>query len=542
MINIENFKKIFIPAFLFSLIFIGELRAQDSTFYRPLRRQPLITPADSARSIESLVREIKNILNDKAVRKSKYAIGIYSLDTKKMLYEYGLDRLLTPASNTKLFTSFAALTSMGFDYRINTSVYTDGTVLNDTLLKGNIYLVGHGDALLSVPDVDSLAVQIAETGIKAISGGVFADGTFFDNMTDRKVYSGDRDRVQKLPPVTGLSIERNVATIKVTAEGNAGDYVDVEIIPDSESFSKYVTAKVRGYRKSGMIESIPEFEEAGSFELQRMGDALPLPPYRRRSVRVSMKMLKDGRQQFRVSGYLYANRSYSYRYHIEKPELAAAGLLKSLLKDKGIDVRGDIAEKPLTGIDSTVMPVLVAQFNRPQIDIIKILNKDSDNYLAENIYKMIGAYAGNYDDNAEASRKVIMKELTNLGIECEGCKLNDGSGLSRRNLVKGRAVLELLINASKMPFYNLFDSTMSFAGVDGTLEKRMKMTTAQANLHGKTGTLRNVSALSGYVRTLDNERLAFAFIFNGSYVSAYKDTEDKLGILLSQFFYFNEEH
>jgi len=86
-----------------------------------------------------------------------------------------------------------------------------------------------------------------------------------------------------------------------------------------------------------------------------------------------------------------------------------------------------------------------------------------------------------------------------------------------------------------MPFYKNLDSSLSIAGIDGTLSKRMQNTLAMNNLRAKTGTLRNVSSLAGYVNTKNNDTLIFAFIFNGANVGAYKQIENKLGELLSTY-------
>ena len=85
------------------------------------------------------------------------------------------------------------------------------------------------------------------------------------------------------------------------------------------------------------------------------------------------------------------------------------------------------------------------------------------------------------------------------------------------------------------------DTCLSIAGTDGTLRGRMTGTLAENNLHAKTGTHGNVSALAGVVKTLDGEPIAFSFIFNGSNVGVYKQIENQLGILISEFFYFNRE-
>ncbi|MBL7998993.1 MAG: D-alanyl-D-alanine carboxypeptidase, partial [Candidatus Kapabacteria bacterium] len=119
----------------------------------------------------------------------------------------------------------------------------------------------------------------------------------------------------------------------------------------------------------------------------------------------------------------------------------------------------------------------------------------------------------------------------------EGCQLFDGSGLSRRNKTSPMQQLNLLKYIAQQPFGGVFYSTLSIAGVDGTLGRRMRGTAAESNVHAKTGTHANVSALSGYTRTRDGERIAFSFQWNGNNVGMYKYLENLLAIQLSEFSY-----
>ena len=179
----------------------------------------------------------------------------------------------------------------------------------------------------------------------------------------------------------------------------------------------------------------------------------------------------------------------------------------------------------------------IAEVNRPLMDLIYLTNKNSDNYLAETIFKMTGAYAGNHLNNGKSSKEKLKNIFNKYNIPCTDCLINDGSGLSRRNVVTVDGILHLLIESKHLNFGNELDSSLSIAGIDGTLINRMKNSMAENNLRAKTGTLRNTSALSGFVQTQDDELLAFSFVFNGPSVGSYKQIENKLGELLANFKY-----
>jgi PBP4 family serine-type D-alanyl-D-alanine carboxypeptidase len=218
-----------------------------------------------------------------------------------------------------------------------------------------------------------------------------------------------------------------------------------------------------------------------------------------------------------------------------------AGTFKRILTHNGIVVNGTFGEKELKSSNNSKQ-YLIAENERYLVDIISPTMKNSDNYLAENVFKIIGANSGKMRDNAKEAKQIILKVLDTINVPCMDCQFNDGSGLSRRNKVSAESVIRLLESTYYSPLRHILDTTMAIAGYDGTIRNRMIGTLAEQNLKAKTGTHSNVSGLSGLVKTLDGEQLAFSFIFNGGNVGVYKQIENQLGILLSEFFYFNREN
>jgi D-alanyl-D-alanine carboxypeptidase/D-alanyl-D-alanine-endopeptidase (penicillin-binding protein 4) len=128
-----------------------------------------------------------------------------------------------------------------------------------------------------------------------------------------------------------------------------------------------------------------------------------------------------------------------------------------------------------------------------------------------------------------------MLSLSTLGLDTASLNFFDGSGLSRRNKISSRLLCDMLAKVSEKDYYQEFDSTLSIAGFDGTISKRFHNTKARLNLRAKTGTHSNVSALAGYVRSSEGERLCFAFIFNGPSVGQYKYIENEIGRMLAEY-------
>lgn len=498
---------------------------------------PLISKSDSAHSLKALERDIDNIIKREGIIDSDFSIAVYSLDEGKYLYKKNELKSLTPASTTKIITSFAVLNVLK-DLQITTPIYHNGKIINGTL-HGDLIIYGMGDPLLTQRDFDSISVVIKNKGIKTVTGNIYVDDSYFDNQTSRFKYSRDDDEVEPLAPITPLSIERNKALVTVRG-GKSGSFLDCDVYPSSESLKYLVYGKTTGYFDKFPTE---EWNYVEPIVSQAYGDAYNNSMNSNDAFRVSISSsLNDENEQiFIVRGNLRKGRSRAYRYYLKDPAIATAGVLKTSLSNVGVKVLGGL-EKCSENQKSFNSKNTLGVIKRDIFDVLEVLNKNSDNYIAENLFKIIGANNKLYDDNYFGAQDLTYTILKKQNIPTKGIYINDGSGLSRRNLLTTETLIRILENVSKKNYGEKFIKCLAVAGEDGTLRKRMKNTAAEDILIGKTGTLRNVSALAGVTTTLDGEKLAYSFIFNGNSVSKYKSIENELGELISQFFYFNEEH
>lgn len=466
-----------------------------------LAKNSRLSTQDSTSNIRGLQLQIDALLADKSLQKSKFGVSIYSLDSRKNYYAKNAGALLIPASTTKLFSTFSAMYKLGGNANIATQIFSDAPSPQNGVLNGNIYLYGGGDPLFSIADIDALVNQLKKLGIKKINGSVYADASYFDQVMNRQQYSGDADEVEPLAPISALTLchsaGRNVVQVVVTC--NSAGKISAQTIPASDAFVISNQATV-GSRKRGWKISISQ--SAGT----------------------------NGKQIFTVRGTLSPKKSATYGFNIQNPAFVCAGVLHKRLEAGGINVRGTSGNqfKPANA-------QLLTAVYRPLKDIITFINKNSDNFAAEHIFKCIGAFCGDHKTTAKTSVSAIKTTMDEKSIPCQNCSFNDGSGLSRRNVVSADAEARLLAEAAETQFAAEFKNSFPIAGKDGTLRKRMKKTPAEGNLCAKTGTHKNVSALAGYVTTHDGERLVFSFIFNGNAVHQYKQIENKIGELLAGF-------
>jgi D-alanyl-D-alanine carboxypeptidase len=585
-----RFYILFSAVFFSSFTFFHSQEIQDDTYEDDSTAQGNSVPVTFG--IENLQRRLEAIVSNPTLKNSKFGVSVYSIDKNRFYYQKNGDQLLTPASTTKLFSTYAAFHTMD-SVGIQTSVYADGPIKNG-VLDGNLYIVCRGDAFLNVRDLEMLADRVLRSGIKKVNGSVFADKSFFDENSDRFRYSGDRDAVVPIPPIEAFSLNQNSVTVLVSSTSISGAPLRVQTIPVSDAFTvegqvfsagqavaesdgatpvqaaSVVTVPQRKVAPKKVVKKAPVkavtkkkvtkkpapkapvkkttkkkraeiFDEENDFQ-NRYGDMLIAQRGRRRPARraaaprqsliVTSEVLPNGVQNFKVSGTLPPSTTRSYKFTIKHPDLAVAGTLRSRLIASGIEIAG----KEVGIATRSEKAYEIAEFKRQLVGTIEIVNKQSHNWYAEHIFRMVGGHNNDGKmSTAQSAKNAIFKAMSDAKIPCNGCVINDGSGLSRRNLLTTNAEALLLASAAKQPWGDKYMGSMSIAGEDGTLRKRMRETAAEKNIKAKTGTLNNVSALAGYVRTADGELLSFAVISNGPSVGLYKQIENQVGATLAGF-------
>lgn len=220
--------------------------------------------------------------------------------------------------------------------------------------------------------------------------------------------------------------------------------------------------------------------------------------------------------------------------------LACGHLLKSLFIEKGIKVTGEV----VSGTVPSDTQIVAKHLSPPLADIIRLMNKPSDNWIAELLFKTIGAEVVGEPGTWKKGRQAVTEYLSEIMDEPPMHRLIDGSGLSRYNLLNAELLTNLLVymyqNFELMPEYL---SSLPIAGVDGTLRDRMQGVSAEKMLRAKTGTLSGVSALAGYTITADDEVLAFGILISHyiGHPALGRSIQDRIGNYLTGFRRRSEE-
>jgi len=216
--------------------------------------------------------------------------------------------------------------------------------------------------------------------------------------------------------------------------------------------------------------------------------------------------------------------------YVPDPSLAAANALTRQLRAAGVRV----AHAPVRGVAPITATLACTELSAPLGRVLAAMNKPSDNFLAEELLKGLGAGFGAGGSTASGA-DVAAQFLHSIDVS-EGFRIRDGSGLSYQDKLTARVVLRILGAMARRADFPVFRRSLSIAGVDGTLKYRMRGTLAAGNVRAKTGTLDAASSLSGYVTTANGHTLSFAMLMNGSPVPAAQAhaAQDAVAVLLAR--------
>ena len=463
---------------------------------RQAEHLPGVSPlaALSSSRYPELKAQIDAALQDSLFPPANIGIKVVSLAAGDTLYELNPAMLFTPASNEKLFTSAAALADLGNSFQFVTRASIDST---DSL----IFIKGSGDPLLSTDDLDSLARVISSKLPAASRWTLAGDVSYFDSLYWGEGWMWDDEQEDYNMAVSPLSVNSNAITIQIRP-------------------GKLEDAPVR-------VRTIPQTGYVSIVSTATTPVDTPVIP-----LKVSRDCLERSNRIDITGQMLHRDSLFERHLSVWQPERYTLTLLAEHLQAYGISIKG-------IAID-TVRPssILLAEFSHRLDSVLTYQNKESDNLSAENVLKTLSAERNGLPGRWRSGVLLVKQFLSSIGVDTTKLMMVDGSGLSRYNLTSPDIIVRLLeAMHERIDLFETFYNSLPIAGVDGTLSTRMRGTSAEGNLHAKTGTLTGASSLSGYVRTADNDTLAFSILINNyaSTVRAYRQVEDRIGVILSRF-------
>ena len=300
-------------------------------------------------------RSVTNILSNSCLRKNNYGIKIYSLDRGETLYEIRSKKLLIPASNAKVITTAVALKYLGPNYRFSTQIYTDG-ILENQVLKGNLYIKGSGDPKLVTEQLWLLVNELRNLPLKQIKGNIIGDDSFFDKKKRIKTWIKNPGAQAYEAPLGSLSFNFNTTKVYVSPGRKVGDQPEIVIEPENE----YIKLE---------------------------NNARTLKPGRRKRLIVN-RVDKEDHDLITISGGINLGQPRAkYFLNITKPTEYTLNIFKSYIALAGIKFDGKLlkGKLPENALE------LYTHEGEPLALALRGLNKFSNNFVAEQILKTIAA-------------------------------------------------------------------------------------------------------------------------------------------------------
>ncbi len=434
----------------------------------------------------ALREAIDAVVARSALAGARVGICVLSLDTGATLYARDADTLLNPASNVKLFTSAAALARLGPEYRFETEAWLDAAGLNGGHPRA-LYLRGKGDPTLTTERLWVLAGDLQHLGLKRV-GDLVLDESWFDAERIGAGFDQESGDKSYLAPAGALSLNFNTVAVHVAPGERRGAAGRVELEPDSSYFELVNRTRTvgTGAARRVMVSSMPGGQ--------------------------------GGRQRIVVEGRLPAGGRPAVSWRkIDDPAQYLGQTLRRLLELRGVRVTGKVR---LGAVPEGAQLFHVAE-SEPLSDVVRRLSKSSNNFIAEQLLKTLGAAAAGPPGSWASGLTAVEGFLSSLGLRRGSYVMKNGSGLNDANRFSARQTARLLAALwRRFPLAPEFLASLPVAGKDGTMRWRLEGPETAGRVRAKTGSLDGVNSLSGYVETVDGERLAFAILVNDAPVKA----------------------
>jgi len=502
----------------------------------------LLTPAfagnnQKPQSVAKLNHDIATILDDPDSDRAFWGIYAISLDSGKTILALNPDKLFTPASNAKLFTTAAVFGLIGPDYRFKTTVETLGSLDKYGRLNSDLALVGRGDPNLSgrvlpynmhterkappIQVLTELADQLVQHGLKYVDGDVVADDSYFVWERYDEGWSQDDLAREWGAPVSALTINDNVIFVNIMPADRPGERAFLNITP----FPEY-------YKIDNRVMTTPQGSGPRTVSINR----------------------EPGSNQLTFWGNIpQDDPGFGEALAIEDPADFSARLFRQLLEQRGVTIYGrartrhtELASTRTFSVTSlasgggdtarppNLSPMVLASYqSQPLAQDLRVINKVSQNLHAELMLRLLGKEKGT-SGSIEGGLEVMRGFLVSAGVKADQFVFYDGSGLSREDLVTPQAIVTLLRYCRQQSWGQAYEDTLPIAGLDGSLADRFRNTPASGVVHAKTGSLAHVYSLAGYATAQSGEHIAFAVMTNNNNMPTKKalDTIDRIVVRL----------
>lgn len=439
--------------------------------------------------------DITAAIRNSAFNQRSTSIAVADAATGQMLASHQADMPLNPASCAKILTSAAAISLLGPKYTLSTGFFADSAPTGGVV--NTLYVTGNGDPSLVTEELLVMAQHLREKGLRRITNSIVIDDSYFDSHEyPRKNGNNGRAYTAK---TSAVSVNFNSIGVKVSPGRKTGAPGIVELDPP-----------VEGIKIINKLVTRPRF-----------------------SVSIALKKNKDSNSEsVVVTGRIPASAGpQTFWRSVGDPVANAGRVIAYALKQNGIAVSGTIksGKVPQGAHKISIEP------SRPLSEIIADMNKNSNNFMAEQLLKHIGAVKRGAPGSTEKGVEAVEEFLASIGISRGTYEIENGSGLSDYTRISAQQLVKVLVAVYKnRAIRDDFIASLSILGVDGTTKRWGRAANELVgSVYAKTGTLNGVSTLAGFAPMQNGKMAAFAILANDLQKGAARAHEAELAVVRS---------
>lgn len=428
----------------------------------------------------TLPSAIESMIHKHKIKRSNVSVYIKEAGKNRVVAALNIDKEMTPASVIKVYSTYAALLELGYNYRWPTKFYYTGRLKNG-ILHGNLIIKGFGDPTLKTSDIKPIVSALKAKGIRKIEGNIVIDRHYFtvpkrdSSHFDKNIYSA----YNAMPDA--LMFNQHLSRFSIVSKG--GRHKVVKSIPGES------------YRVANKLRSV-----SGSCKGKRSWPGISVNHSGTTPVLV-------------VSGTLSTKcPRRSYTYIVTKPYREFYEAFKRGLEQSGISYHGRMKTSKVPAGAKLLYTHYSATLER----IISITAKKSNNLFARHLLLTLGAKIYGEPSNLNKGRRAVVQILNRYRLlDTPRCHIDNGCGLSRVSKITARSMANVLDHAYKS-YGKRWMQTLSIAGTDGTIRRRFRNTSVKNRAWMKTGTLNNAKNIAGYVKSKSGRMYVAIILVNGS--------------------------
>lgn len=426
--------------------------------------------------LDSLTESIDQIIYDELPQGTDIALMVYDLTNDTTLYAYREKVMCRPASVQKVITSVTALTSLGVDYQFRTRLRTQGSIDKDSVLNGNLYLVGGLDPALNEHELRSMVTDLKKAGVKKINGTIYADVSIMDSTWWATGWCWDDAPASFQPYISPLMVHQG--------------FVGIEVIPTSRGQAPKVNIYPANTHINVVNKSVTQDNNLGPLSITRDW------------MHNDNTIVIEGNCRRRQSTDLSVVGSADFTFALFRQYLDEAGISYG---------KFGWGNCPVMARD-----ISVVSHSLP--DVVKEALKESNNLFAEAMFLQTGRIQYpkgiRFSDASKFLQNFVSRKF---GMQSGSYNIVDGSGLSMYDLFSPQFMVEMLSLIYKdNDLYQIMYKSLPISGVDGTLKTRMAGKNTLNKVHAKTGSVTGSCTLAGYIHTADGRDLAFCIMNEGA--------------------------